>query len=94
MNVSLTKELENFINELVASGMYYSASEVVRDGLRLLKQKEELKQIKLNELKSEILLGADDLKNGRSKSFKSGEEVFQEIKTRSRKKNDKGKNGK
>lgn len=94
MNVSLTKELENFINELVASGMYYSASEVVRDGLRLLKQKEDLKQIKLNELKAEIMVGADDLKNGRSKTFESGEEIFQEIKKRSRKKLDKGKNGK
>lgn len=44
MNVSLTKELENFVSELVASGMYYSASEVVRDGLRLLKEQEELKK--------------------------------------------------
>ena len=50
MNVSLTKELENFVSELVASGMYYSASEVVRDGLRLLKEQEELKKIRLNEL--------------------------------------------
>lgn len=44
MNVSLTEELENFVNELVASGTYYSASEVVRDGLRLLKEQEELKK--------------------------------------------------
>ena len=44
MNVSLTKELESFVNELVTSGMYFSASEVVRDGLRLLKEQEALKK--------------------------------------------------
>jgi len=37
MNVSLTPELEAFINEQVAAGLYSSASEVVRDGLRLLR---------------------------------------------------------
>jgi antitoxin ParD1/3/4 len=37
MNVSLTPELEAFIEKEVGSGMYQSASEVVRAGLRLLK---------------------------------------------------------
>jgi len=36
MNVSLTPELDDFIQTQVESGMYGSASEVVRDGLRLL----------------------------------------------------------
>ncbi|MBK6427718.1 MAG: type II toxin-antitoxin system ParD family antitoxin [Blastocatellia bacterium] len=37
MNVSLTQDLEQYINTKVATGMYRSASEVVREGLRLLK---------------------------------------------------------
>lgn len=94
MNVSLTKELENFVNELVASGMYYSASEVVRDGLRLLKEQEELKKIRLNELKAEIMLGVEDLKAGRSKSFTSEEEIFQEVRKRGRNKLKEKRNGK
>ena len=40
MNVSVTPELERFVQDLVASGRYHSASEVFRDGLRLLEQAE------------------------------------------------------
>lgn len=67
MNVSLTKELESFVGELVSSGMYYSASEVVRDGLRLLKEQEALKKIRLEELRAEILRGFEQSQNGESK---------------------------
>ena len=67
MNVSLTKELENFIGELVASGMYYSASEVVRDGLRLLKEQEALKKMRIEELHVEILRGFEQSQNGESR---------------------------
>lgn len=67
MNVSLTNELEGFIDDLVASGMYYSASEVVRDGLRLLKDKEDFKNTKLAELRHEVMLGVEQAKRGESK---------------------------
>ncbi|MGB0372114.1 MAG: type II toxin-antitoxin system ParD family antitoxin [Opitutales bacterium] len=40
MNVSLTDQLENFVNRLVERGRYRSASEVVREGLRLLEIRE------------------------------------------------------
>lgn len=36
MNVSVTPELERFVKDLVRTGRYHSASEVIRDGLRLL----------------------------------------------------------
>ena len=67
MNVSLTKELENFVNELVTSGMYYSASEVIRDGLQLLKEQEQLKKIRVEELRAEIMKGFEQSQNGESK---------------------------
>ena len=86
MNVSLTKELENFVGELVTSGMYFSASEVVRDGLRLLKEQEALKKIRVEELRAAITLGVDDFKAGKSKTFYSEEEIYQEVKKRGRKK--------
>jgi len=41
MNVSLTPELEQLINDRVRSGLYQTASEVVREALRLLKQRDE-----------------------------------------------------
>ncbi|HQU82345.1 MAG TPA: type II toxin-antitoxin system ParD family antitoxin [Pyrinomonadaceae bacterium] len=84
MNVSLTKELESFVNELVASGMYYSASEVVRDGLRLLKEQETLKKIRVEELRAEILRGFEQSQNGESKPLdieeiqRNGEKILKQ----------------
>ena len=43
MNVSLTPELERFVGEKVESGLYNNASEVVREGLRLLKEQDEIR---------------------------------------------------
>jgi antitoxin ParD1/3/4 len=41
MNVSVTPELEQFVQDLVASGRYHTASEVFREGLRLLEKAEQ-----------------------------------------------------
>jgi antitoxin ParD1/3/4 len=46
MNVSLTDKLEEFVNQLVEEGRYRSASEVVREGLRLLEIREAQLQSK------------------------------------------------
>lgn len=59
MNVSLTSKLDSFVRKLVKSGRYNSASEVVRDGLRLVEEREELRKIKLQNLKQVIQEGLD-----------------------------------
>lgn len=59
MNVSLTPELETMVAQKVKSGLYNSASEVVREGLRLVVEQDQLKQIRLEELKREIQVGID-----------------------------------
>ncbi len=59
MNISLTPELEAFVQQKVESGLYRSASEVVREGLRLLKERDILVQIKLEELRQELRAGLD-----------------------------------
>ncbi|MDJ0903913.1 MAG: type II toxin-antitoxin system ParD family antitoxin [Xenococcus sp. MO_188.B8] len=69
MNVSLTEELAQFVQSQVESGMYYSASEVIRDGLRLLKERDMLRQIKIEELRKEIKKGIDSLETGESVPF-------------------------
>ena len=43
MNVSLTPELEQFVDGKVESGLYNNASEVVREGLRLLKENDDIR---------------------------------------------------
>ena len=82
MNVSLTPELEKFVNDKVASGMYYSASEVIREGLRLLQEQEMLKQIRISELRKKIAVGLEQADKGQ---FVDGEQVFEKIKVKSRK---------
>ena len=64
MNVSLTPELEKLVNEKVKSGMYTSASEVIREGLRLLQEHEEFRRIKYEALKRDIQEGLDELDSG------------------------------
>ncbi len=65
MNVSLTPELESLVAEKVASGMYNSASEVIRDGLRLIQERDKVREEKLLWLRREIKKGTDDLEAGR-----------------------------
>ncbi len=59
MNISLTPELEKIVQEKVKSGLYLSASEVIRAGLRLLYEKDVIESIKIKELKKEIQKGID-----------------------------------
>jgi antitoxin ParD1/3/4 len=69
MNVSLTKEFESYVNDKVESGLYQTASEVIRDGLRLMKERDELHQTKLAELRREIALGAEQADRGQVRVF-------------------------
>jgi len=59
VNVSLTSELEKYVSEKVTSGLYHSASEVVREGLRLLKDQDALRAMRLNDLRQQIQQGID-----------------------------------
>ena len=50
---------ESFIKEQIQQGRYASASEVVRDGLRALEDREKLRAVKLDALRRDIKRGAD-----------------------------------
>ena len=54
MNVSLTPELENFVSAKVESGRYNSASEVVREALRLLEEHDSARAAQLMEFNGEL----------------------------------------
>ncbi len=83
MNISLTKEFENYVAEKVESGMYHSASEVIRDGLRLMKERDELHQSRLAELRKDVALGVDQADRGQTRPF--NEETTDRVKARGRK---------
>jgi antitoxin ParD1/3/4 len=76
LNVSLTPELEKFVESRVASGRYQSASEVVREGLRLLEERDISRQSALDEVRRKIAVGLDQAERG---ELFDGEEVFREI---------------
>jgi len=69
MNVSLTPQLEEMVRKKVASGLYNSSSEVVREALRLLEERDRIKEMKLEELRSEIQQGIDSLDRGEGIPF-------------------------
>ena len=76
MNVSLTPELEQFVQSRVASGQYQTASEVVREGLRLLEEREQARETALNELRAKIRRGIEQADRG---ELLDGDTVFEEI---------------
>jgi antitoxin ParD1/3/4 len=76
MNVSLTPELEAFIDARVASGRYQSASEVVRAGLRLLEAEEREREAALGEVRQKIAVGLEQARRG---ELLDGETVFDEL---------------
>ena len=64
MNVSLTPELEKLVESKVQSGRYQSASEVIREGLRLLDDQDRLRTAQLDEVRRKIQIGIDQLDGG------------------------------
>jgi antitoxin ParD1/3/4 len=56
---SIGKHFEEFIASLIASGRYSTASEIIRDGLRLIEEREQDREAKLEWLRAEIQKGLD-----------------------------------
>ena len=81
VNVSLTPELERFVQTRVASGRYQTASEVVREGLRLLEEREHERELAVRALRAKIGRGMQQADRG---EFLDGEAVFEEIRQLSR----------
>lgn len=69
MNVSLTPQLEDLLKEKVSTGMYSSVSEVVREALRLLSERDSMQEMKREALKKDIAQGINSLNNGEGKSL-------------------------
>jgi antitoxin ParD1/3/4 len=63
-NITLTDHLDDFIEGGVASGRYKNASEVVRDGLRLLEQRQAEDALKLERLREAVRVGEAALQRG------------------------------
>lgn len=76
VNVSLTSELEELVHERVRSGRYTSASEVVREALRLLADRDELRELRMQQVRAKVAEGLDAIEAG---DVHPGEGVFDDI---------------
>jgi antitoxin ParD1/3/4 len=68
MNISLTPELDRLVQQKVESGLYQTASEVVREGLRLLHERDALREQQLRSLRRRIDRGVKQLDAGQGVS--------------------------
>ncbi len=87
MNVNLGEPFDQFIADLIKSGLYQSQSEVVREGLRLLKEREDLRNIRLAQLRAEIDKGIVQIESGKFETHDgpSLKKALQASKSRGRK---------
>ncbi len=63
-NISLTEQLDRFVERQVSSGRYSNASEIVRDALRLLEEREQERAAKLKALRRAAAQGFDQIDQG------------------------------
>ena len=80
-NVVLTNHQASFVEQLVSSGRYQNASEVLREGLRLVEQREAEDAARLEALRSAVRVGIDDIEAGRFKTFDSLESLRSHLKS-------------
>ena len=81
MNVSLTPALERLVQRKVDSGLYTSASEVIREALRFLEDDNRLYQAKLDSLRKDIAVGIKQADHG---ELISGKQAFSKVRSRNR----------
>lgn len=83
-NVVLTDQQASLVERLVASGRYQNASEVLRDGLRLVESREAEERARLKALREAARLGTEDIEAGRYVGVASREELRIHLRSLSR----------
>jgi antitoxin ParD1/3/4 len=76
VNVHLTPKLETLVQNKVKAGLYNSASEVVREALRLFEEKDRIRQLQIQDLRKKINKGWASLERGEGVD---GEEFFRAL---------------
>ncbi len=76
MNIHLTPELERLVQSKVQAGHYNSASEMVREALRLMEERDQIVTLRKQEIRRKIALGLKSLRKGKGVD---GEAVFDRI---------------
>jgi antitoxin ParD1/3/4 len=74
-NVVITDHQAAFIDYMVSAGRYQNASEVLREGLRVVEQREAENAARLKALRTAIQEGVDDIKAGRYTVLRTAKEI-------------------
>ena len=72
-NVVITDRQAAFVEEVVANGEYQNASEVLREGLRLVQERRAEHARKLEALRAAVVVGIEDIEAGRYTTFESAD---------------------
>ncbi len=79
MEITLTPELENIVNEEIESGRFTSPGEVLRESLLMFKESRLPKKIRLENLRREVQKGIDAIKRGNSTTYYSADEMVEGV---------------
>jgi len=78
-NIVLTSHQTHFVERLVTSGRYQNASEVLREGLRLVERRESEDDLRLTALREAARIGIADIEAGACRSFDSAQALGQHL---------------
>ncbi len=84
-NVVLTDHQATFVEQLVASGRYQNASEVLREGLRMIERRESEESARLAALRKAARIGIADIEAGRVRAFDAPDALDRHLSTLARK---------
>lgn len=76
MEISLSKDFDNFIKEQMATGLYKSAGEIVQEAMSLFRLRKSIPQERIDEFNKEIQKGLDDIE---ADKFSDGDEFFKKL---------------
>lgn len=82
MNISLTPDLEKYVHDKVRGGLYTSASEVIRESLRIMHSFEDLQKKRIKELDDTIAVAMKQVARGQKVA---GDESYKKMKAKIKK---------
>jgi antitoxin ParD1/3/4 len=81
VSLSLPPELEQYLDQKVASGLYQTSGEIVRDALRLMRERDSLHEERLKQIREDLAVGFAEMERGESRP---GHEVHERLRQRRR----------
>ena len=84
MQITLTPELEELINAELETGEYVSLNDVLREALLEMQTRRIPKEIRMENLRREVMKGVEQIRNGESRVYNSAQDLVEDIKREAR----------